>query len=254
MENKINQKQSNKKENGVTPTEEEEQKIFSKFNEYLNSLNDNKCNIKEISDYFCRIYNSYKNYFFQIFLILIIENVEKTQKIEYLYLTIEIIKLLHSNRNNNNISEEELSYLLSCLKDICRNYHYSMNDNFNKNVKDSLNHLKECKIYDDMDINNIIMELRINSDPKITGSENDRNCLSNLFNDKLLKIDNDMVNLYKDILAVNRGNINILRMNLIKKYNEMIEKQTQLYNKNIGQIKDINEMIDKMDKNFPGIK
>ena len=31
MENKINQKQSNKKENGVTPTEEEEQKIFSKF-------------------------------------------------------------------------------------------------------------------------------------------------------------------------------------------------------------------------------
>ena len=46
----------------------------------------------------------------------------------------------------------------------------------------------------------------------------------------------------------------MLRMNLIKKENDLIEKQMILYNKNLEQIKNINEMIDIIDKKFPDIK
>ena len=46
----------------------------------------------------------------------------------------------------------------------------------------------------------------------------------------------------------------MLRMNLIKKENDLIEKQMILYKKNLEQIKNINEMIDIIDKKFPDIK
>ena len=124
-------------------------------------------------------------------------------------------------------------------------------------MKKALNHLKDTKIYDEKYINNIIMELRITTDPKITYKENDINditCLMDLFNEQTLQIDMNMINLYKDIKLVERGNINKLRMNLIIKENDLIEKQMLLYNKNLEQIKNINEMIDIIDKKFPGIK
>ena len=76
----------------------------------------------------------------------------------------------------------------------------------------------------------------------------------NLFNEQTLQIDMNMINLYNDIKSVERGNINMLRMNLIKKENDLIEKQMILYKKNLEQIKNINEMIDIIDKKFPDIK
>ena len=98
------------------------------------------------------------------------------------------------------------------------------------------------------------MEIRITTDPKLAGTENDRNCLSNLYKEQLLKIDKNMIDLYKDIESVKRGNYNVIRMNLIKKENELIEKQMDLYNKNLEQIKNINEIIALIDKKYPGIK
>ena len=250
MENKKNNEEN--KEKSIQPSEEEFQKIFYKFNEYLTNLNIDK--IKEATDYFCQQYNSFKDYFFESFLLLILEKLSKEQKIEYLYLMIEIIKAIYSNKSKNNITQNELSYLLLGIKEICRHYHYSMNNDFIKLVKDALNHLKDTKIYDEKCINNIIMELRITTDPKITSSENDRNCLMNLFNEQTLQIDMNMINLYNDLKSVERGNINMLRMNLIKKENDLIEKQMVLYNKNLEQIKNINEMLDIIDKKFPDIK
>ena len=129
-----------------------------------------------------------------------------------------------------------------------------MNDQFIKYIKNSLNNLKQSKIYDEINIDSIIMELRLTTEPNVLNNDKDKNCLNYLLNDKILKIDMDMINLYKDIDFANRGNINSLRMNLIKKENELIEKQISLYNKNIVQIKHINEMIDKINKKFPGIK
>ena len=154
MENKKNNEEN--KEKSIQPSEEEFQKIFYKFNEYLTNLNIDK--IKEAADYFCQQYNFYKDYFFESFLLLMLEKLSKEQKIEYLYLMIEIIKAIYSNKSKNNITQNELSYLLLGIKEICRHYHYSMNNDFIKLVKDALNHLKETKIYDEKCINNIIME------------------------------------------------------------------------------------------------
>ena len=250
----INNQKEKKQENPPLLTEEEEENILKIFNDYLIKLNENKINIVEISDFFCEQYNKYNNYFFEIFLSLILENVQKTKQIEHLDLIIDIINKLYENRINNNISIDELNYLLSYLKEICRNYHYAMNEQFIKYIKNSLNKLKQNKIYNDIDIDNIIMELRLTTEPNISNNDNDKKCLNYLLNDKILKIDTDMINLYKDIESVNRRNINSFRMNLIKKENELIEKQIALYNKNIGQIKNINEMIDKINNKFPGIK
>ena len=249
MENKNDEEIINK---SLIPSEEESKKILSRFNEYLTNITID--NIIEASNYFCLQYNYFKFYFFENFLYLIFQNLSKEKKIEYLYLMIEIIKSLNANKSKTKISEKELSYLLYGIKEICKYYHYSMNNDFIKLVKDILNNLKESKIYNESDIDNIIMELRITTDPKITGSETERNSLINLFNEKSLTIDKKMIDLFRDIKSVDKGNINALRMNLIKKENDLIEKQMLLYNKNLKQIKDINEMIDIIDKKFPGIK
>ncbi len=240
-------------ENQALPNKEEEQNIMKKFNDYLVLLNDNKINITEISNYFGEQYYKYKKHFFQNFIFSILDNVQLTKKIEYLDLTIEIIIKLNSNKDINNTSIEDLNYLLLCIREICRNYHYAMNEQFIKYIKNALNKLKQSKIYNEIDIDNIIMELRLTTEPNISNNDNDKQSLNCLLNDKILKIDEDMIIFYKDIENANRGNINAYKMNLIKKENTLLEKQIDLYNKNIEQIKTINEMIDIINKKFPGI-
>ena len=240
-------------ENQALPNKEEEQNIMKKFNDYLVLLNDNKINITEISNYFVEQYYKYKKHFFQNFIFSILDNVQLTKKIEYLDLTIEIIIKLNSNKDINNTSIEDLNYLLLCIREICRNYHYAMNEQFIKYIKNALNKLKQSKIYNEIDIDNIIMELRLTTEPNISNNDNDKQSLNCLLNDKILKIDEDMIIFYKDIEYANRGNINAYKMNLIKKENTLLEKQIDLYNKNIEQIKTINEMIDIINKKFPGI-
>jgi len=249
----INGIKEEKGKNQALPNKEEEQNIMKKFNDYLVLLNDNKINITEISNYFCEQYYKYKKHFFQNFIFSILDNVQLTKKIEYLDLTIEIIIKLNSNKDINNTSIEDLNYLLLCIREICRNYHYAMNEQFIKYIKNALNKLKQSKIYNEIDIDNIIMELRLTTEPNISNNDNDKQSLNCLLNDKILKIDEDMIIFYKDIENANRGNINAYKMNLIKKENTLLEKQIDLYNKNIEQIKTINEMIDIINKKFPGI-
>ena len=249
----INGIKEEKGKNQALPNKEEEQNIMKKFNDYLVLLNDNKINITKISNYFCEQYYKYKKHFFQNFIFSILDNVQLTKKIEYLDLTIEIIIKLNSNKDINNTSIEDLNYLLLCIREICRNYHYAMNEQFIKYIKNALNKLKQSKIYNEIDIDNIIMELRLTTEPNISNNDNDKQSLNCLLNDKILKIDEDMIIFYKDIENANRGNINAYKMNLIKKENTLLEKQIDLYNKNIEQIKTINEMIDIINKKFPGI-
>ena len=249
----INRIKEEKGENQALPNKDEEQNIMKKFNDYLVLLNDNKINITEISNYFCEQNYKYKKHFFQNFIFSILDNVQLTKKIEYLDLTIEIIIKLNSNKDINNTSIEDLNYLLLCIREICRHYHYAMNEQFIKYIKNALNKLKQSKIYNEIDIDNIIMELRLTTEPNISNNDNDKQSLNCLLNDKILKIDEDMIIFYKDIENANRGNINAYKMNLIKKENTLLEKHIDLYNKNIEQIKTINEMIDIINKKFPGI-
>ena len=226
--------------------------IYLKINDYLLLINQARANIFEVSSYICEQYYKNKNFFFQELIPLIFYHCRETKKIEYLYLLIEIIKTLYNN--NNKIPKDDLISLYLFMKDLCRNFHFSMNNEFIKAIKDTLNKFKETKIFREDDIHNIIMELRIRTDPKITNSENDKKYLMNLIKDKSLNIDIDMINFHKDLDAVEKRNINRLKLNLIKKENDIIEKQINLYNHNLEQIKNINKLLQVLDKNFPDLK
>ena len=167
--------------------------------------------------------------------------------LEYLYLLIEIIKSIHSNISKHPVKKEELYNIFEYVRSICRSFYYSFNYEFTKFIKDSLNHLKKCNIYPNYFIDDLIMELRLNTNPNITGNINDRKSLSNLVKNNILKIDYEMINFNKDIDDLKRTDNNKNRMNLIKCHNDMIQKQIKLYNENLKQIKCLNELINKCD-------
>ena len=240
---------------GEKQSEKEIQNIYLKFNQYLTFIDGGTPSIFDTSKFICDIYYKNKNLFFQELLPLITFHSQTTKKLEYLYLIIEIIKYLCKNNNvSNKIPENDKISLYLCMKDICRSFHYSMNNEFIKAIKDTLNKFKEENIFSEIYINSIIMELRIKTEPKITSSENDKKSLFDLNKGKFLNIDIDMINFYKDLEAVDKRNVNKLKVNLIKKENSIIEKQINLYNHNLEQIKTINELLGIIDKNFPSLK
>ena len=93
----------------------------------------------------------------------------------------------------------------------------------------------------------VIMELRLTTESNIGNNIKDRNSLSNLINNNILKIDYEMINLYKNFDDLKRTNNNKIRLELIKRENNMIEKQIKIYNENLKQLKCINELINICD-------
>ena len=230
------------------PTEEERQIIITKFNNDLKYISTSKEIIFELSKNASHIYYKYKDFIFPDILQEIYIEAERKKKLEFLYLIIEIIKYLHNNKLNNPIKNDFLLNIFSYVKAICKSFKYSFNDDFIKQLKIALNELKKINIYPATIIDNLIMEMRLSTEPQITDSLNDRKCLSNLVNSNLLKIDYEMMNLYKDIEDLKRTNNNKLRLNLIKNENNMIEKQIKLYNENLKQVKCLNDLIELCNK------
>ena len=232
--------------NEPIPSYEERENIIKEFNSRLKKIN-TKESILEISKYAANIYYKYKDFIFPDLLQSILVSAESTKKIEHLFLLIEIIKLIYSNKEKYDVKKEELFNFFEYIKYICRTFYFSFNDEFIKMIKSSLKHLKECKIYPNIFIDNLMMEFRLNTDPHITGNENDRKCLSNLVNNNILQVDYNFINLFKDIEDLERTKKNKIRIGLIKKYNDLIEKQIKLYNQNLTQIKSLNELINICD-------
>ena len=225
------------------PTEEERERILTQFNNDLKYICPNKKIIFNLSKKASEIYYKYKDFIFPDILQEIYIEAERNKKLDFLYLIIEIIKYLHSNKLDNPIKNDLLLNIFPYVKAICKCFKYSFNDDFIKQLKNALNELKKNNIYPATIIDNLIMEMRLTTEPQITESENDRKCLSNLVNANMLKIDYEMINLYKDIEDLKRTDNNQLRLNLIKKENNMIEKQIKLYNENLKQVKILNDLI-----------
>jgi hypothetical protein len=225
---------------------EERQNIIMNFNNLLRKIN-TKESVLNISKYAVDIYNKHKDD--NIFLDLlqsILKSAESTKKLENLYLLIEIIKLIHSNKENNSVKNEELFFFFEYIKFICRLFYNSPNDEFTKSIINSLKHLKECNIYPNNFIDDLIMELRLNSEPNITGHINERKSLFNLVNRGIINIDSSFISLFKDIEELKRTDNNEIRKSLIKKENDMIEKQIKLYNENLKQIKCLIFLLNKI--------
>ena len=225
------------------PTEEERQNILSQFNKDLKNIYTNKKKIFDITKVACDKYYKYKDFIFPDLLRSILSKAEITKKLKYLYLIIEIIKYFNSNKSNCPIKNDFLINIFLYVREICRCFFYSFNDDFIKTIKISLNELKKCNIYPSNYIDELLMELRMKTEPNITDSVDDRKCLCKLVNNNLLEIDHEMINLNKDFEELKRTNNNNLRINLIKKENKLIEKQIKLYNENLKQIKCLNELI-----------
>ena len=231
----------------IVPTEEQKNAILFQFSKDLSYICISKQQVFEMCKNACNYYYSYQDYIFPDLLQEILSQAGKRKRLEYLYLLIEIIKYLNSNKYNNPIKGDLLFNIFPFVKEITRCFYYSFNNDFTKLLKVALNELKKQKIYPINYIDDLIMELRLTTDPNITDNIKDRNSLSNLINNNILKIDYEMINLYKNFDDIKRTNNNKIRMELIKKENNMIEKQIKIYNENLKQLKCINELINICD-------
>lgn len=226
------------------PTEEEIQRIYSNYYRDLNNIDNKKRIIMDLTDKACNIYYTYKSYIFPDILQAILDQANFTKKLEFLFLIIEIIKKLYKDKINYKIDKEEFNGYFLYVKEICRCFFYSFNDEYTKTIKSALNDLKKSNIYPGEYIDDLIMELRLTTEPRINDNDKDKKSLSNLVNNDNLKIDYEMINLYKDIDDLKRTNNNNNRRKLIKNENDMIEKQMKLYSENLKQIGCLNELIE----------
>ena len=237
------EEEKEKKNNLISLPEEKKNFILLEFSKDLSYIYRNNQLVFEMSKKACEYYYSYKDDIFPYLLQEILDQAGKRRKLEYLYLLIEIIKHLYSNQSIHPIPKDLLFNIFPFVKEIIRCFYHSFNNDFIKSLKIALNELKKQNIYPNNYIEDLIMELRLTTEPNITDSKKDRKSLANLVNDNILKIDFEMINLYKDFDDLKRINNNKIRMNLIKKENNMIEKQIQIYNKNLKQLKCINDLI-----------
>ena len=239
MENNLNE------ENINIPTEEERQAIISQYEQKIKNMKYNREEILSLSKCICKIYYSHKDFIFPDILQIILTEADRKKKLEYLYLMIEIIKYFDFNKNVYEVTKIFFSNLFLCVQKICRLFYYSFNKDFTKNIKNSLIELKKYNIYPSNNIDELLMELRLTTEPNITDSIDDRKILSRLVNKNILKIDFEMINLHKDIEDLKRNNNNNnIRVKLIKNENNMIEKQIKLYNENLKQVKCLNDLIE----------
>jgi hypothetical protein len=231
------------------PSQEEMQRVFTQYNNNLQQITNSKKVINDLINTGCNIYYKYKDYLFPDILQSIIDLTCSSKKVEYLYLIIEIIKSLHSKRNEYSIKKEDFDGFFLYIKEVCRCFYYSINDEFISHLKQVLKDLKKCKIYPDNYIDDLIMEFRLTTEPKITDNIKDLNSLTNLVNNGDLKVDREIIDLYKDIDDLKRTDNNIIRKKLIKIENDMIQKQIKYYNENLKKIKCLNELIELCDNN-----
>jgi hypothetical protein len=231
------------------PSQEEMQRIFTQYNNNLQQITNSKKIINDLISTGCNIYYKYKDFLFPDILQSIIDLTCSSKKVEYLYLIIEIIKSLHSKRNEYSIKKEDFDGFFLYIKEVCRCFYYSINDEFISHLKQVLKDLKKCNIYPSNYIDDLIMEFRLTTEPKITDNSKDLNCLTNLVNSGDLKVDKELIDLYKDFDDLKRTDNNNIRKKLINIENDMIQKQIKYYNENLKKIKCLNELIELCDKN-----
>ena len=152
----------------VIPSEEDRENILSKFNSYLENISIENDEIIKIASYVISVYNSFKDYIFPDLLENIQQKAYSTKKIEYLNLILEIIIQLNSQ---TKLTENVLNELFLYLTNVFRIYYYSFNNDFIKQLKKILKDFKKHKIFNDDLIDELIMELRLTTEPNINGND-----------------------------------------------------------------------------------
>lgn len=137
----MNKENPNIKQEEV-PSQEEMQRVYSQYNNNLQNITNSKKVINDLTNTGCNIYYKYKDYLFPEILQSIIDLTYSSKKLEYLYLIIEIIKSLYSNKDEYKIKKEDFDIFFLYIKEVCRCFYYSMNDEFISYLKQALKDLK----------------------------------------------------------------------------------------------------------------
>ena len=233
----------------IKPSEEVKKDIIDDFINELKIITPLRGEIRKLSQHACQLLSLYNDNIFPDLLESIIKEANKNNKIDFLYLIIDIILILLMNEEYNSIKEETIKIIFPYFKNVCRTFHYSLNDNDINEVKKALNHLKNNKIYTADIIDELIYELNMTTEPNIMGDNNDKKYISILMSKKILKVSEDIINLSEIIDNYNEKKNNENRLELIKKENDIIKKQLDEYDKNLQQINYLNKLIQKCENN-----
>ena len=218
-------------------SEEMRQDLLEDFNKELKEINITKDEIKKLSRHICQISGIYKDFIFPYFLESILKEAKSNKKIDYLYLIIDIIIVLLSNKDYQLIKKYALNKIFPYFKEICSCFHYSLKDEDIEIVKSGLNQLKRHNIYEDGEIDELMIELRLTTEPNIMGDNNDCKVLIDMLNKNIFKVPEEIMNLYNEVNNLNKIDDNIHRANLLKKENDIIKNQIEKYKENLKQIK-----------------
>ena len=139
------------------PTQKEIDSNLISFNDKLDKISPLESEIKKISRYTCQLLKKYRDYIFPDLLELIVNHAKSDKKIDYLFLIIDIIIILLTDKDYISYKKDALLKIFFCFKNIC----FILKD-FNKEVKTALDKILKFKIYPKDLIEDIIIELDLN--------------------------------------------------------------------------------------------
>ena len=227
------------------PTQKEIDSILIIFNNKLDNISPFESEIKNISQYTCQILNKYKDYIFPDLLECIVNHANSEKKKDYLFLIIDIIIILLTNEDYISCKKDALLKIFFCFKNIC----YILKD-FDEEVKTALNKLLKFKIYPKDLIEDIMIDLYLNSESKENKDKKKNQKEENLYNSievNSIKIKKEnMPKIRQEIIDLNNeSDYGKYRKNIIE-LNDEIEKQINLYGNNLKKINEINKILKRI--------
>ena len=228
------------------PTQKEIDFNLISFNDILEKISPWESEIKKISRYTCQLLKKYRDYIFPDLLEIIVNHAKSDKKIDYLFLIIEIIIILLTDKDYISCKKDALLKIFFCFKNICL-----ILKEFDKEVKTALDKILKFKIYPKELIEDIILELDLssvseeNEDKNKNQKEENLNSLieensNNSIKENEIQIRQEMINLNNENDDYEKSKIKITKLN------EEIENQINIYDNDLKKISEINKILNKL--------
>lgn len=237
-ESQPNQEINKTQENPLTF--EEKQKIINQFLSDLKSIDLKKETIENLSTYVISQIKTYnENIIFELFQIIESES-HFLPRLEYLYLINDIID------KSKDINQLQINKIFSYIKNICFYSYLTLNDNFTKKVKELVELWEQKEIFNNNKIKELKFALKMQLEPELSEDKNEIGYLMNLYNNGLIKFDQNLINFSKELNSLERNNGNKNRKSLLKMEKDIFTKQFKIYGSQIQHLKEIDKILDKI--------
>jgi hypothetical protein len=227
------------------PTQKEIDSILISFNDKLDKICPLELEIKKISQYTCQLLKKYRDYIFPDLLESIVNHANSEKKLDYLFLIIDIIIVLLTNEDYISCKKDALLKIFFCFKNIC----FILRD-FDKEVKTALTKILKFKIYPKDLIEDIMIDLNLNSISEENENKSENQKEDNLNNwiekNSDNSIEENKPQIRQEIINLNNENdYEKNRMKIIE-LNDEIEKQINIYGNDLKRISEINKILNKI--------